>query len=360
MQHPVVIYGAMSKKKQPSKKAKNRTFKQLTLEERTKIEVRYRDGWGYRAIARYLGNGRTGSAILREIGGRPRRGVGKYQAHITHEQALEKRKGKKDERLKNEVTRNYVVEKLKLGWSPEQISIRLPMEHRGETISYEAIYAYIYDRAPRSGYGVQKQGIEDLRKYLPRRHTRRQKKALRQAQKLERPVLPSIEDRPASVEKRKSIGDWEDDTMVSRQSKGRLKSINERKSGVLLLSKMKDGSVAESNRVVVERLGVIPEEYRRTLTRDRGTENLGYQELETKLNLSVYFAHAYCSQERGSNENLNGLVRRFFPKKTDLSKLSDAEVMHAEMLINTRPRKRHGGKTPLEVLYERTGVAITY
>lgn len=350
----------MSKKKQLKKKEKNRAFKQLTLEDRTKIEVRYRDGWGYRAIARYLGTGRTGSAVMREINGKPRRGVGKYQAHIAHEQALERRTGKHDERLKNNLIRTYVVEKLKLGWSPEQISIRLPLDHKRESISYEAIYSYIYDRAPRGGYGKPKKGVEDLRKYLPRRHTRRQKKGLRQAQKLERPVLPSIEDRPTLVEKRKRIGDWEDDTIVSRQSKGRLKSINERRSGVLLLGKMKDGSIHESNRVVIERLGVIPEEYRRTLTRDRGTENLGYQELEKELHLSVYFAHAYCSQERGSNENLNGLVRRFFPKKTDFSKLSDAEVMHAEMLINTRPRKRHGGKTPLEVLYKSTGVAITY
>jgi len=344
MQHPVVNYGAMRKKNKQPKKAKKRKFNHLTLTERTKIEVRYRDGWSFRAIARYLGDGRTGSAVMREIGGRPRRGVGKYQAHIAQEKALGKRTGKRAERLKNDLVRKYVIENLKLGWSPKQISIRLPIEHRGESISHEAIYTYIYAHAPKSGYGRQKQGLEDLRKYLPRRHKRRQKKGFRQARKMERPILPSIEDRPASVNKRKTIGDWEDDCMVSRQSKGRLKSINERRSGVLLLGKMEDGSIQESNRVVVERLGVIPEAYRRTLTRDRGSENLGYREIETTLNLSVYFAHAYCSQERGSNENLNGLVRRFFPKGTDLSKLTDAEVMHVEMLINTRPRKRHGGK----------------
>jgi len=350
----------MSKKKQPRKKEKNRAFKQLSLEERTKIEVRYRDGWGFRAIARYLGNGRTGSAVIREIDGKPRHGVGKYQAQVSHKAALEHRLNKKGIRLKNDLVREYTIAKMKLGWSPEQISIRLPLDHPREAISYETIYQYVYDQIQVKGNGKAKKGCEDLRPYLPRRHARRQKKGFRQARKLERAVLPSIEDRPASVEKRKSVGDWEDDTMVSRESSGRIKSINERVSGVLLLGKMKDGSIQESNRVVVERLGVIPEAYRRTLTRDRGTENLGYQELETKLNLSVYFAHAYCSQERGSNENLNGLVRRFFPKKTDLSELSDAEVRRAEMLINTRPRKRHGGKTPLEVLYESTGVAITY
>ena len=76
--------------------------------------------------------------------------------------------------------------------------------------------------------------------------------------------------------------------------------------------------------------------------------------------MTCYFAHTYCSQERGSNENLNGLIRRFFPKKTDFALVSDEEIRHVEYLLNTRPRKRHGGKTPLEVLFERTGVAITY
>ena len=76
--------------------------------------------------------------------------------------------------------------------------------------------------------------------------------------------------------------------------------------------------------------------------------------------MKVYFAHPYCSHERGSNENLNGLVRRFFPKKTDFAKVSDEEIKRVEYLLNTRPRKRFGGKTPLEVLLEKTGVAITY
>jgi IS30 family transposase len=123
---------------------------------------------------------------------------------------------------------------------------------------------------------------------------------------------------------------------------------------------MRDGTVQESNRVVCERLGAIPAEYRKTLTRDRGAENLGYTQIEQTLGISCFFAHAYCSQERGSNENLNGLVRRIYPKKTDFRAVSDAEIRRAEYLINTRPRKRHSGKTPLEVLFERTGVAIGY
>jgi IS30 family transposase len=342
-----------------SKRTK-REFSQFTLEERVKIEVKYRDGLSLRALAQYLGHGRTAGAICREIAGRPRKGVGRYQAHVAHAEALAKRLGKKPTRLKSELVRLYTKDKLKLGWSPEQISLRLPLEHPGQRISTEAIYQFIYAQVRRGGNGKVKKNCEDLRSYLPRRHTRRQKKGFRQARRAERPVLPSIENRPAVVGKRKRLGDWEDDTVVSKQSADRLKTINERVSGVVLIGKMGDGTIIESNRVVLERLGQIPPALRRTLTRDRGSENLGYRELEEKLGLTCYFARAYCSQDRGSNENTNGLIRRFFPKKTDFAKVSAEEIRRVEYLLNTRPRKRHGGKTPLEVLLARTGVALTY
>ncbi len=338
-----------------------RHFNQFTLNDRITIEIRHRDGWSLREIAEELGNGRTAGAICREIDGKPRKGLGKYQAHIAHAEALKSRLGKKTFRLKNELIRSYVREKMKLGWSPEQISIRLPIDHQGETISYEAIYQFVYAQFFRDGNGKLKEECEDLRKYLPKRHSRRSTKGARKAQKLERAGhLPSIEDRPSEVDKRKVIGHWEDDCIVSRQSKERLKSINERVSGVVFLGKMRDGTSLESSRVVCEKLKAIPSPYLKTLTRDRGTENMDYKTIESKTKMKIYFAHPYCSHERGSNENLNGLVRRFFPKKTDFRKVSDEEICRVEYLLNTRPRKRFGGKTPLEVLLEATGVAITY
>ena len=351
----------MKKYKKAKIKNKRRKFKQFDLNDRIKIEIRYRDGWSLRKIAEYLGNGRTAGSICREIDGKPRKGIGKYQAHIAHEKALVGRTGKKQFRLKNKLIRNYVVEKLKLGWSPEQIALRLPIDHLKENISYEAIYQYVYAQIYRGGNGTVKEGCEDLRKYLPRRHTRRQTKGFRKARKLERVgKLPSIEDRPKEADKRKEVGHFEDDTMVSRQSSVRIKSINERVSGVVVLGKMTDGTSEESTRVVCEKLSVIPSSFRKTLTRDRGTENMGWTDIEKTLSLNVYFAHSYCSYERGSNENLNGLVRRFFPKKTDFVKVTDEEIHRVEYLLNTRPRKRFGGKTPLEVLLEKTGVAISY
>src|SRR3989344_712624 len=303
---------------------KARTFKQLTLLDRIEIEISYRNGLSLGKIARKIG--RDKGSVCREIAGRPRRGFGKYQAYGSHGRALIRRLGKKPGRPKNEFIRSYVKEKMKIGWTPEQISLRLPIEHPGNQISYEAIYQFVYAQVKRGGNGKVRDGCEDLRPYLPRRHQRRQRKGFRQAQKAERPVLPSIENRPAVVDQRKRIADWEDDTMVSHQSVQRLKTINERVSGVVLIGKMKDGTITESNRVVMDRLGTMPKDIRKTLTRDRGSENLGYQEIEKKLDIACYFARAYCSQDRGSNENTNGLIRRFFPKKTDFSKVSDQEI----------------------------------
>lgn len=343
---------------------KKKVFKRISFKERVIVENRYCvDKKKVKDIAFELG--RSWSSVIREIGGKPRVGRGKYSADARQKEAGEKRNNQgRNSKFEHEPLLNYVVAKLKLGWSPEQIGIRLPTEYPKDKrmrVSYEAIYQYVYSQIYRGGNGRVKPGCEDLRSYLPRRHARRAKKGFRKAQKLERAgALPSIEDRPKEVEKRKTIGHWEDDCIVSRQSKERIKSINERKSGVVLLGKMKDGTQEESRRVVSDRLKRIPSPYLKTLTRDRGTENMGWENIENDLGIKVYFAHAYSSYERGSNENLNGLIRRFFPKKTDFSTITGAELSKVEYLLNTRPRKRFSGKTPLEVLLEDTGVALEY
>lgn len=343
---------------------KQRTFNRISYKERVIIENRYCiDKKMISEIAKELS--RPSSAVSREIGGNPRIGRGKYSADIAQAKA-EKNRGNQGRKTKfdYEPLCSYVAEKLKLGWSPEQIEIRLPIEYPNDErmrISYEAIYQHVYGQINREGNGAIKKGCEDLRKYLARRHKRRAKKGFRKAQKLERTgKLPSIEDRPKEADERKVVGHWEDDCIVSRQSLVRVKSINERTSGVVFLGKMTDGTSEESTRVVCERLSVIPSSFRKTLTRDRGTENMGWVNIERILFLSVHFAHSYCSYERGSNENLNGLVRRFFPKKTDFAKVTDKEIRRVEYLLNTRPRKRFGGLTPYEVLFKKTGVALDY
>lgn len=341
---------------------KTKRFKQLILQERIQIEIKHNQGWSLSCIARHLGCRRNRSTVSRELEGRPRKGRGKYEAFKAQCQAIERVKDRgKRLKLKNETIRLYAIEKLKLGWSPEQISLRISIDlGRDYKISHEAIYQYVYSQINVKGNGSVKKGCEDLRPYLVRRYSRRQKKGFRQARRMEKVDLPSIEERPKEVEKREIIGHFEGDTVVSRESRDRLKTLNERVTGVVLIGKMIDGTTKESNRVTKERLIDFPTEYRKTLTQDRGTENFDYRDLEKNLQISCYFAHAYCSQERGSNENINGLIRRYFPKGTDFSKVSDLEIKHVEYLLNTRPRKRFAGLTPSEVLYNKTGVALKY
>ncbi len=347
-------------KKQNKNAFKKRSFKQFDLSDRTKIEIKYKEGLSFKEIAQYLGKGRNASSVSREVSGKPRKGYGKYQAHIAQNDSLDKRKNKKLIRLKNDNIRNYTLEKLKLGWSPEQISIRLPIDHpKEETISHEAIYQYIYAQIFRGGNGNVKKDCEDLRKYLTRRHSRRTKKGFRKAKKLERlGNLPSIEDRPKEVERRKEVGHWEGDTLVSRKGDERVKSTNERKTGIVFFKKTINGTSQACNQALVDELKIIPSEYLKTLTQDRGTENYNFQTVEKELKISCYFAHPYCSYERGSNENLNGLFRRYFPKGTDFAKITNEEISKVEYLINSRPRKRFKGLTPYEMFYKLTGVAI--
>jgi IS30 family transposase len=331
-------------------------YQHLTIEEREKIQEMLWQKASIRAIARALG--RNPASISREIQRNKPLGSHRYAPRLAQAKALEHRKQRgRQERLKNARMREYVVTHLKLGWSPEQIAATAEPA-AGASISHEAIYQYVYHQIHREGYGYLKPGKEDLRPYLARHKKRRVRRGWRQSYRVEKGLLPSITERPPEVEKRVVVGHWEDDCIVSGISLDRLKTINERVSGVAFIAKIKDGTIAETNQAVSDRLSSLPPLCRQTLTRDRGSENLGYQELEQKLNISCFFAHPYHSWERGSNENLNGLIRRFFPKKTNFSLITDEEIQRVEYLLNTRPRKRLGWKTPYQVFYELTGVAL--
>ena len=338
-------------------------FSRIDYKERIIIEERYcKDLWSMAKIAKELR--RPTSTVSREIEGKGRKGMGKYSADKSESRhaVSRKKQGRKSKIEVNEELRKYIVSKMKLGWSPEQISIRLPIDYKEDTamrISYEAVYEYVYKQIYRNGYGYVKPNKEDLRGYLPRRRKRRSVKGVRKAQKVARlNSLPSIEHRPLEVETKGIIGHWEGDTLVSKQSLSRVKSVNERVSGIVFFGKTKDGTTVSCDSVLISRLYSIPRKYRKTITQDRGTENMGYKEVEKELGVSCYFAHPYSSHERGANENANGLLRRFFPKKTDFGTISDEDLAKAEYLINSHPRVRLKGLTPYEYFYQKTGVAL--
>ena len=332
-------------------------YKHFTIEERERIQEMLWQKASIRIIARALG--RSPSSVSREIRRNKPPERNRYTPRLAHDRALvyRTRRGR-EERLKHDDLRDYVVSHLKLGWSPEQIAATAKRAI-GTSISHEAIYQYIYAQVYRDGHGYLVPGREDLRPFLALRRKRRMKKGLRKPYRIEKGPLPSIDERPKEADTRVVIGHWEDDSIVSSPTcPVRLRTTNERVSGIVFIAKAHNRTMKEANRITRERLSAVPKAFRKTLTRDRGSENMGHEELERRLGIRCFFAHAYHSWERGSNENVNGLIRRFFPKKTDFRAVSDEEIQRVEYLLNSRPRKRLDWKTPYEVFYALTGVAL--
>lgn len=323
-------------------------YKHLSIEEREKIQELLWQKTSIRDIARVIG--RSPSSVGREINRNIPLSRRIYTPRLAHEKALEKRKSRgRKLRLKSMFIRRYVIDHLKMEYSPEQIAGRLSLEHPNEKISHEAIYQYIYHQVYRVGHGYLKPFHHDLRIYLKRRHQRRIAKGMRRSQRIFKHKGISIEERPKAVEKRLILGHWEGDSMVSMKSTVGLNTLVERKSGLVLISKIKNKTKEETSNVVISRLKDIP---CKTLTLDNGTENFGYEKIQKELQISCYFAHPYCSGERGTNENTNGLIRYYFPKGTDFAIIEEEAIQAVERALNNRPRKRLGWRTPLEVFNE--------
>ena len=191
-------------------------------------------------------------------------------------------RGRRDER-----TVSYVRSKLSEGWSPEQISGRIGIDHRGLSISHEAIYQYIYD----ANTTDRKELIDHLR----RAHRKRKQKGIaRKTHKTKIPNRISIEERPTSVEIRHQFGHWEGDSLVSRKSTVALNSLVERKSRLLMLTKLKRKSMDATSEAVVARLQGLPDKARRTLTMDNGTENAGHEKITMEIGIKCYFCSSLC------------------------------------------------------------------
>ncbi len=326
-------------------------YQHLGVEEREEIQLGLWRRESIRSIAERLG--RSPASISREVRRHRTPVKEQYQPRLAELEAEASRKSRgRLLRLKNEVIREYVSKHLKLGWSPEQVAGSIEAD-TGETISHEAIYQYVYAQIHRGGNGWVKPGKEDLRPYLARRHKKRARKGMRKGQRIFRPDGRSIDDRPRAVGQRSRIGDWEGDSIESKDHQPGLNSLVDRRSGLLLLSKLSAKTAEATRAVVAKRLASLPSH---TLTVDNGSENRAWQETEEAAHVRVYFAHPYHSWERGSNENTNGLVRRYFPKGTDFRTVSEEEIAAVEYALNTRPRKRLGYRTPLEVFNE--GVAL--
>ncbi len=324
-------------------------YHHFSINERELIQYGLWDKKSVRSIAKELN--RSPSSVSREINRNVPSNHRKYPPYVANERALEKRKNRgRHDRLKNEAIRAYVIGRLKEGWSPEQISGRIK-KAINQKISHEAIYQYIYAQVHRDGWGYLKPGHEDLRIYLRRRRKRRIRKGLRSSHKLPRCGGISIDLRPVIVTQRKRIGDWEGDTVESCNHKPGINTLTDRKTGLVLITKLKAKTSEATTAAITRRLDSLPAH---TLTLDNGPENSDWKNIESCTSLKCFYAHAYHSWERGTNENTNGLIREYFPKRTDFTMISEEAIAMVEYKLNTRPRKRLNYLTPLEAF----GVAL--
>lgn len=280
------------------------------------------------------------SSISREVGSNVDkdgiyRGAAAHRKHL----ARKKRAKKKCRKIKTKL-RQYVIRKLKAHWSPEQIAGRLRKEDGPVTVCHETVYSFIYGQRP------------DLAKKLRRQRNKyRRRRGTRARMKLNKALkVRMIDERPADIETRESIGHWEGDTVVGKEKVQRILTNVERKSGFGIADKLDVVTAAIIQEKMVARFKKLPPRARRSLTRDNGPEfgDLD-RDLERLTSMDVYRAHAYHSWERGTNENWNGLLRQFFPKGMFFATITQTDVDRAVRLINDRPRKRLGYATPREV-----------
>jgi len=315
-------------------------YSHLSLTERELISFYKAQGKSINDIGRLLN--RSASTISRELN-RNAPPIHKnyyvgYRAHIRAKTRISN--SHKRLKLKNDLIRVYVEKKLNLGWSPEQISGRLMLDYSEHSISYEAIYQYIYKEQ------------RELIKSLPRGHKRRQKRG--HSKKHRNSHIPnrvSIEDRPLDINSRKDPGHWESDTLGSRLSKAALVVNVERKTRVTLISKIDYKTSYNTRDSIIKRLRAMPQNLRQTITYDNGYENALHDDVNKVLQMKSFFCNPNASWEKGTVENTNGLIRRFFPKKTDFFIISENEVQLVEFLLNTRPRKCLNYLTPYESLF---------
>ena len=219
------------------------------------------------------------------------------------------------------------------------------------SISHESIYRYIYTKPQAS---LNKKLIQ----LLVRKKTRRRpaKKRRRTGSKIINQV--SIDNRPKHIELRQEIGHWEGDLMIGKNQKSAIGTIVERKSRYTLIIKLKAKNANEVAKMFSKKLNQLNPLFKKSMTYDNGTEMARHEIITQKTGMKIYFAHPYSSWERGTNENTNGLIRRFLPKGTDFNEIDENKLFFIQEKLNNRPRKIIGYKTPKEIMdFELKSVA---
>ncbi len=320
--------------------------KRLTYRERVIIETLLDEKKSKSYIAKKLKRSR--STLSREVNKWVTEPNEKYDAKLADWHAkdtyLNKRNLDKIETYK--ILQIYVYKGLLKHWSPEQISGRIKIDYPNDpimTISHEAIYQHIYAHR-------QAKLNRKLIALLPYHKSIRRRANAYSKRKTRIKNQTSIDDRPKHIETREEVGHWEGDLVIGKGQKSAIGTNVERKTRFLYISKLKDRKSATVTKGFAKDLKQLPKKLKKTMTYDNGMEMARHEDFTNNTGVKVYFAHPYSSWERGTNENTNGLIRRFFPKKTDFNKVTEVQLKTVQDKLNNRPRKVLNYKTPAEAM----------
>jgi len=312
-------------------------YTRLSLAEREEISRELAAGSRLRAIARQLG--RAPSTIGRELR-RAERTRSTYRA--TRGQHVARRSAQRPRKLvTHPLLQAYVHAQLTQRWSPEQIARRLKAEYPDDPtmrVSHETIYTYLYV-LPRG----------ELKRTLLR--ALRHRRTHRRVRRGNIPAMLSIEERPAEVAARTVPGHWEGDLIVGRRNASALGTLVERTTRTTLLVPLRAKDATSVRQAFAREMRTLPQQLARSLTYDQGKEMAEHELFTQETRIQVYFAHPHSPWERGTNENTNGLIRQFFPKGTDFSRVSRRQIKHVQTLLNGRPRKVLNWRTPSEAFH---------
>ena len=320
-------------------------YQHLSQEERYTITALLKTGLSFAAVAREIG--RDKSTISRELA-RNRRPTGYYTAPVAHSYATARRKRTRRGSHFTKDQWRIVLNLIKLDYSPEQVAYTIKAFF-GFSMSHETMYQYLlYDK--KKGGTIYKH-LRIVPKRRRKRYNSHDSRGRLSGKRM-------IQDRPVEIDYRTTTGHWEGDTVIGSDRHHCIVTLVERKTGFLIIKKIKARTVEEVNKACIEAIRAHGNNFK-TITFDNGTEFHGYKQMEELFPVTCYFATPYHSWERGTNENTNGLIRQYILKKSCMKSITQADCDRIAYKLNTRPRKRLGFKTPYEVYY-RTGSPLHF
>ena len=324
-------------------------YKQLTMMQRYQIEALNKEGLSQRAIAKNIKVHH--STVSRELS-RNKHDNGDYYAQSASISTRLRYQYKSKNRRLNKTHISYIRSSLKKGWSPEQISGRMKLDDMG-SLSHETIYQYVYHNQRSGG---------KLYKYLRHKNKKYTKRSAQHKSRGQIKDRVSIDNRPAIVETKKRVGDWEIDLIIGKHHHQAIVTIVDRCSKFTLMKKVDSKQARDVTKATIELMQPI-KNHTHTITSDNGKEFSYHKEISKALDTGFYFAHPYRSCERGLNEHTNGLIREWFPKDKLFEEIKSSQIVEVQNSLNNRPRKILDYQTPAEVFFDTitksySGVAL--